>query len=286
MTGSTCSKCRRLRPPLRRGLCPNCYESARQRIGFESKYVDAEPARQHVNALVEAGVSRRHICRIAGLHRGDLATLMNGRGKRGLAPSRQIFRDKADRILAIPLPAAALHRLVSPGQFVPAVGTLRRLRALVAIGYTQADLSRRIGILPTNGSRLFSGKHTVVTAATALRVETLFNETQLIPGPSERARRRAADLGWPPPLAWDEDTIDDPAATADRTTCKRSRKPELYVELRELGYSDAQIVQKLDTTAVALERALYRDNIPVRPGLVELAREERNARVVDERMTA
>lgn len=281
---TACSKCDRDKPPFRRGLCGNCYESARKRFGFESKYVDAEPARQHVIALVEAGIARRQICRITGLHRGDLAGLMNGRSLRGLGPSQKIFRDKADRILAIPLPDAAVHRVVAPGQFVPAVGTVRRLRALVAIGYTQAGLSHRIGMLPTNGSRLFTGKHTVVTAATALRVETLFNHTQLIPGPSERARRRAADLGWPPPLAWDEDTIDDPAAEADRTTCRRSRKPELYVELRELGYSDALIIPRLNTTAVALERALYRDNIPIRPELVALVREERNGR--DEWMPA
>lgn len=203
-----------------------------------------------------------------------MTTLMTGRGDRG--PDRRIFRDKAARILAIRIPDVVSHRDVAAGRRVDSTGTVRRLRALVAIGYPQAAVCRRLGLLPTNGSQLFTGKRPYVLAATARRVENLFNELQLTIGPSADARYRAQQLGWLPPLAWDEDTIDDPAAEPAPAADKPTRGLDRYAEMRDLGYSDALIVQRLNISARSLERALERAGLPVRPELRQLAREVRN----------
>jgi WhiB family transcriptional regulator, redox-sensing transcriptional regulator len=97
--------------------------------------------------------------------------------------------------------------------WVRAIGTTRRLQALVTIGHSQAYLCERLLIPPKSASRLFCGGRTLVQAATARRVVSLFAELQSMPGPDDRSRRRAARRGWQPPLAWDTDSIDDPAAS-------------------------------------------------------------------------
>ncbi|MEX3644494.1 hypothetical protein [Mycolicibacterium porcinum] len=271
-----CAKCGGPdRVGLRRGLCANCYASARRRIGFTSTYVDAEPVREHVQALIDAGLSRRRICHLAGISRRSFHSLLNGVAAENLGPARTVAGHNADRLLAVPLPGPSVHRITDPGQLVPADGTVRRLRSLVAIGYRQADLCRRIGVSKDNGGRVFRGEHPTVRARFACRVDDLFQELQLTPGPHNASRDRAARLGWLPPLAWDEDTIDNPYAAPDLGRDERVRLPEKYVELRELGYSDALIVARLDVTARALERALERDSIPIRIELRRLAREQR-----------
>lgn len=273
-----CSKCHRDRKPLRRGLCGNCYEKARARIGFQSSFVDAEPARLHVKELVAAGLSKRQICRLADIRRQDMADLTNGRPYRGTGPCHQILRDKAERILALPLPGATLHHGAAPGQLVPVLGTRRRLQALIALGYTQADLSQRLGRTRGNGGLLLNSQ-TYVTAAVAQRVENLFNELQLATGPSDRARRYAARRGWVPPLAWDEDTIDDPAAQPDTGAGERASFTDRYTELRELGYNDLSIAGRLGMRLSSLERSLDRAGLTVGPQLRGAARDERRDRI-------
>jgi hypothetical protein len=104
-------------------------------------------------------------------------------------------------------------RLIVPGgKRVAAVGTTRRLQALVAIGYSQARICERLQILPSNASLLFCGGQARVCAATARKVAALFAELRLVAGPDPRARRRAARRGWQPPSAWDTERIDDPAS--------------------------------------------------------------------------
>lgn len=272
-----CSKCGRQKPPLRRGLCGACYESARARVGFESTLVDAEPARQHVKELVDAGLSKRQICRLADIRRQEMADLTNGRPHRGTGPCRQILRDKADRILAIEIPGA-VHRIASPGQFVPIIGTVRRMQALVAIGYTQAWLCEQIGVAPSNGRYYFKpGLHSCITAAKARQIEQLFAQLQCTPGPSDRARRFAAKRGWLPPFAWDEETIDDPADKPHLESGERLGFVDRYNELRELGYNDHHIAAKLDIRLSSLERSLDRAGLPVSDALRQAVREERGS---------
>jgi len=103
-----------------------------------------------------------------------------------------------------------------------ATGTRRRLQALVAIGWPTAALAGRLGIPSTEVSRLCHHAHRVYPH-TIQRVGQLYTQLSMNPGPSRRARRRAEVAGWAPPLAWDDNTIDDPAATpaahgAERTT--------------------------------------------------------------------
>ena len=254
-----CAECPR--EASRRGLCHNHYENRRRKEvaygRWQSTMIDAEPARQHVKALMAVGLGSRRIAELSGVQRGTMQWLITGRSERGYGPSKRISDTNAQRLLAIPIPEAP-HHLVAGGARIPALGTTRRLQALVAIGYTQVYLSHRIGWTASNSTRLFTGRADYVIASSARRVETVFNELQLIPGPNDRSRRRAKQLGWVPPLAWDEDTIDHPDAKPDLGEPDKVTFADRYQELRDLGYPHKRIADKLGIQIESLDRQLMR----------------------------
>lgn len=257
MGGSVnCSRCDRT--ATRRGLCHSHYETHRTRQKaygrWETLYVDAEPVRQHILTLKAHGMGYRRIADLAGVARNNVREVITGRP--GRDRSAKLLRRNAEAILAVtPDPA--------PGTRVDACGTVRRLRALVAIGHTQNSLCQRLGVLPGNGCQIFRGQRTWVTAATAQRVAALYGELAMTPGPSGRARNHAALNGWAPPLAWDEDTIDNPSAGPEFGERRRVPFDERYSELRELGFSDDDIAARLGVKPESLERQLIRYGIKV-----------------------
>lgn len=93
-------------------------------------------------------------------------------------------------------------------------GTIRRMRALAAIGWPLIEQARRFG-WNSAPSRLVRGK-TQVTRELAARVAALYEELKDVPGPSAKVRDHAARKGWPTPAEWDMGggDIDDPAADA------------------------------------------------------------------------
>jgi hypothetical protein len=204
----TCTECGR--SAVARNLCGTCYSriSTRQKAygRWESRYVPAEPVREYLHALRAAGVDNKTL-RQAGVHPTAITYLLYGRG--GKPPSRSILRATADKILAIPVPRDQFE-YTNAAVSVVAVGTARRLRALVAYGYPQRDLCTRIGQSPGWCSDVVTGRSERVTATSARAVAELFTQLQMVPGTDRNARRRAKAKGWLPPLAWDEERIDDP----------------------------------------------------------------------------
>ena len=203
--------------PIRsRGRCNRHYEAHRRRMmaygRWESVRVPAAPVRAHYEALLAAGMSRNQVSRISGVKPDQLDNLLRPRKDRGDQPARIVFRRTADRILAVPVPAPhEVWRWAADGQRVDPTGTARRLQALVALGYSQRSLAARLGVHEANLPQTVNGTR-LATAGLARKVAALFDELQLVPGDSVRARNTAKRRGWVPPLAWDEDSIDDPAA--------------------------------------------------------------------------
>lgn len=93
---------------------------------------------------------------------------------------------------------------------VPVLGVIRRRRALACMGYSLADLAPRLGIAEsTAGSHMWRQR---VLKATHDRWRQVYDELSSTPGGNLRAKASAVNLGWAPPWAWDDTTIDDPAA--------------------------------------------------------------------------
>lgn len=93
---------------------------------------------------------------------------------------------------------------------VPAVGSQRRIRALMALGWPGNIIAERAGIKRgQSGISALLQAHTV-RVATAARIARAYDDLSMRLGPSPVTRARAQRNGWLPPLAWDDERIDDP----------------------------------------------------------------------------
>lgn len=264
-TPRPCEKCDRDYYPLRRGYCSRCDMQRRARRGYQCSFVDAQPVRRHVAALRKAGIGLRRLSELSGVSRSALTCLVNGRPERGSPPNKRVSAATAEAILAVPLPARPCDE-VADHQLVDAIGTVRRLQSLVALGHPRSHLAKRLGIAPANATRLFDSATLRVTAATARKVIALFDELQATPGPSERARSEGRRRGWEVPLAWDDDELDHFRVNVDSVDEEGSDDRELtfvelYAELRYLGYSDIEIAHREGIAIESLHRRLSRAEV-------------------------
>lgn len=174
--------------------------------GTWQPFVDAQPVREHIAALAAAGIGLRRAAQLAGLDRKCLQALTSG--VNGRAPSTKVRPKTARAILAVePDPT-----LLPARQIVDGVGTTRRIQALTAIGWSLSEQARRIGWTTQNYAPVAHGRP--ITAATARLIADLYDQLAMTPAPAgysaTRTRRYATAKGWAPPLAWDDDHIDDP----------------------------------------------------------------------------
>lgn len=223
------------------------YQRTRRRLAAYGRtpngWIDAGPVRTHVERLQAAGLGRREIAERAGLDAGIVHYLI--RGRRGKPPSVRVAPRTAQLLLAVPVPAVATE--LADGALVDGVGCRRRLQALVAIGWTQTALAQRMGWAKENLARIVHGYGGgKVTVRTHRLVAGLYDRLSMSPPrpsvASTRARSYATGRGWPGPLAWDDDMIDDPTARPIRD----SREPIAFDE-------------------IAVERALHGDPVKLRP---------------------
>lgn len=124
--------------------CPACtaantdYERTRFRqhvYGRWNGLIDAQPAREHVEALMASGMGLKRIAVAAGVSAGAVGKLIYGAPGRGMAPSTRLQPGTVTALLAVEFDCA----------YVPAVGTRRRLEALTALGWSRSELARRLG---------------------------------------------------------------------------------------------------------------------------------------------
>ena len=179
------------------------YDRAR---GVTRAYSDATPVRAHLVGLLTAGASHRGIALAAEVSPTTVGRILCGHYST-CQPA------VARRLLAV-TPARFIAR-PDPEGFVPAVGTRRRIRALLALGWRHTDITAH---MTAHDSAHLSAVvlHQAgdwVTRRTHDAVVHTYDTLSMRPGPSKATRARSARLGYPPPLAWDDDAIDDPTAT-------------------------------------------------------------------------
>lgn len=186
-----------------------------QAYGRWDNYVDAEPARAHIRSLMDAGMGLKRIVAVGGSSQGQLWKLLYGkkRADGSRTPSKRLRKDVAKRLLAIQLDLADGAKI----SVADAVGVRRRIRALVALGWSQSKLAERLGIGRANFHLATDVRG--VTIATMRAVEVLYDELSMTLPPNgshrdkiaaSRARRYAQERGWKPPLALDDELLDRP----------------------------------------------------------------------------
>lgn len=100
---------------------------------------------------------------------------------------------------------------------VPLIGTRRRLQALACIGYRANVLAPLVGLTPGMVVQYRGGvqRPRGIDPAVAVRVAAAYDKLWDRPLTDANARRcssQAKRLGWPPPMAWDDEDLDVPEA--------------------------------------------------------------------------
>ncbi len=241
----------------RSGLCDNCYAMHRRRqIAYgrwQPDRIDPTPAREHLAALRGAGMGLRRIEKLSGLSRPTL---------QHLSRAGFVSRNTQDRLLSVPIPGTVFDPVLAAGTQISGIGSMRRLRALTRMGWSAQVIADRIGVHRHQVTSWTSGRTQKITAAHAATVAELFDRIQMTAGPSRKAARWAELRGWAPPMAWDEDTIDDPAAQPFGATRRTARVP-LHAQIDDLldvgvPADPDRLAQLLNTTVEHVERTLYR----------------------------
>lgn len=251
--------------------CLPCRESIRvydrqvtraRAYGTWQPFVDAGPAHAHAVALRAAGMSRSQIQAASGVGHAAVGRIVTGRDHG--QPLTRLRTEIAARILAVPIPDRT-----PPVRTVPSVGTIRRIQALVWLGWSLPVIGGRIGMDRRNTTRLL--RQDQVTRATEAAVRRVYGELWDKQPPTRttaerysvsRSRGEALRRGWVSPLAWDDDTIDDPDARPQGTAGALTGRRAAIVEDCELIASDGGTLQaaaqRLGMHQSNLSRSLYR----------------------------
>lgn len=223
-----------------------------------TSYADAALARAHVQKLL-ATLTVGQIEARSGVHRNSIALLLGTAP--GQAPSKRMRRTSVAALLAVD--GAPLGS--ETGGMCDPAGTRRRLQALAALGWSMRELERQCPRPGPNIRKVMDRRNDDAPMMVITRdaVRALYDRLCLTPPPetgrTARIRRWAASNGWAPPLAWDEDTIDNPAAEPQAP--KGDDKQEFldtYAELKALGLDDNQIAERIGMVRESMKARLRR----------------------------
>lgn len=169
------------------------------------------PVRAHLVQLRTAGMSLARIAALARVPAPVVETIAAG-----LPMARQrIHAETAHRLLG-----------VHPGRFlagdsrlVDATGTRRRLQALTATGWSPTALAARAGLHPATITNLLNAGRCKTHAAHAIQhlYDLVWDDTPPTTTKAEhdaidRALAEARQHRWAPPMAWNDDELDDPTS--------------------------------------------------------------------------
>jgi hypothetical protein len=191
---------RKYRAARRRGVASGTWES--QVVG-----VELDRVREHVRGLVDAGFSVLRIAEALQIRHMGVYRLLNGKTSR-LRP------DLAAGFLSLTAGGRGLGP-PPPGQLVPSVGVARRLRALLADGWSTERLEEISGIGRSDLVCWRRGYRPTIKYSTWLKVSDLYDKIQGLPDPlgdSTPAMWQARRLGYAGADRWVGVDIDDPAA--------------------------------------------------------------------------
>lgn len=234
--------------------------------GRYHKYLPASPVREHVRALMDAGVGLKRISKVSGVAHGSLWKLVYGKRQADgtQVPSIRVLRSTAEKLYAIdptwtdqPLP-------IAPGaRDVARTPTARlHVRALVALGWSMSRLGTELGFnTPRNFIRIVTSDD-VMTRTTVDKIEALYERLSMTLPPetnrqektaAARSRNYAKAKGWLPPLALDDEPdveiLDEVAIRrrmdGDKTVqLTRSERLELIRQMHEQGLQDPEIARR------------------------------------------
>lgn len=247
----------------------------RDRARGRARYVPAEPVRRKLQQFLDADVPVRALSRSSGLSAPALRAIVDGE------------RDVVQRRTAEYVSRLTLTGVYEQQQsgHVPKVGAVRRVQALMAMGWTRNHITEAGA---TSLPRVLSGPGNLITLEKWREIKDVYDQLGMTPGPSPETKGHARSRGYSPPLAWDDSTIDNPharphidvpvaagtetidmvavdraiARTGAATNLTPAERIEVVRGMAAGGASDPQIGQHLDVVDRTILRTRHRHDIP------------------------
>ena len=222
-----------------------------------NRRIPAAPVITHLHRLTDCGYPPSLIARLAAIETRRVTNLLaDNRTDREVFMAQKI----AESILAVPIPDTML---------VPAVGPVRRLQALVRIGYGFPRLAATTGYERDFLADFALSPPDVVDVDLADTLAGLYDRWHFTSGSDMAARDFGRRHRFAAPLSWAIDSddegghIDDPAATPVGVPPAALRVvPEDFADIvadhRELGHWDEDIAVALGLSHNALSKRLHR----------------------------
>ncbi|WP_347956115.1 hypothetical protein [Gordonia aichiensis] len=210
--------------------------------------VDAADVSDKIRSLRQTGMPLRLIAATAELSPSTVSGLLDG-------TIVAVSAATADRIADLPIPTC--WPLEAPDSvLVDSTGTVRRLQGLAVLGWSCGALADRLGTSSRALQPVVAGRIHHVKAQRARAVRDLYDELSMTVGGSARTVTVARKNGWVAPLAWDDDTIDDPAALPDTSTATVSTEDRIaeYEWLCVSGVDPVRAAGQAGISTVTIKR--------------------------------
>jgi len=199
-----------------------------------TELVEANAVRVHVLDLIESGrVTRQGLSALTGVPLVEIESILPlGRNR---TPRQRISKDSAAKLMLVHTDHASLP----PATRTMAIGSKRRLQALIALGWSTSTIASWMRATPVVLEAFLAPDAYTVTARAHCVIAKLFTQKWGVV-PTKRdpdSLERAAANGWATALAWDDIDL-DPAPSS------RSRR-------RKMGSAKAPL-DEVDEVAVEL----------------------------------
>lgn len=183
---------------------------------WDQRWADAGPVRERLLELADQRVNYKQVCHVTGLNPSTIGAIIYGRhDRRGGGPPARVKREIADTIMGLVIDPLQF----TDGHVIDSVGFRRRAQALVAVGYSLSRIADELGIERSNfGLMIERPGITVRHMRAMIELYDRWWDTDPLAGLADpatkrgvtMARRMAAKQGWPRPMDWPDDAIDDP----------------------------------------------------------------------------
>lgn len=220
----------------------NAYDKRRRYLNEtgRTRMVDAAPVQAHLQDLFADHAGWVQLAAATGVSSSTIGAILHGK-------RREITRRVATLLLAV-----SAADVQPPNRSTPALGSIRRGRALIALGHRFKDIAETSPLDLATVRYVINGNPVTISARTANGMNIAYRALAGRPGTSERSLRRARRDGWASPAAWDDDAIDDPTAKpnlGDRELSFLERaalRREEIIHFAWHGYEPEQILNRLN----------------------------------------
>lgn len=168
--------------------------------GRWNPHIATDMVRAHILNLRAQGVPDRRTAELAGVGVTSIHYIVHRNGEK-------TTRRVGEAILSVtrdPDPP--------PGTKVPAWGTIRRCRALAALGWSSVDIADASGLTRSVVRHILRGRPRMVLSGTAVAVGVAFRELggrfATVSRTSNQVRDHARAEGWPTPAGWEPGWLD------------------------------------------------------------------------------